>query len=82
MGSVVIKNMAYTPKEIQVAVGEKLTWTNNDSMAHTVTADNGEFDSGDMDQGGTFDQTFKGPPREIPYHCDYHGGMHGKVIIK
>lgn len=82
MGYVAIKNMAFTPEEIQVAVGEKLTWTNNDGMTHTVTGDNGEFDSGDMDQGDMYDQTFKGPPREIRYHCNFHGGMHGKVIIK
>lgn len=82
MGSVAIKNTAFTPKDIQVAIGEKLTWTNNDDMTHTVTADKGEFDSGDMNQGDTFDQTFKGPPREIAYSCNYHRGMHGKVIIK
>jgi plastocyanin len=82
MGSVAIRNIAYSPKEIQVAVGEKVTWTNYDNTTHTVTADNGEFDSGDLDRGDTFDMTFDAPPREIAYHCTHHGGMVGKVTVK
>lgn len=45
-----IKNLAFNPASITVRAGDTVTWTNSDSMAHTVTADNGEFDSGNLAQ--------------------------------
>ena len=53
-----ISNMAYSNPNLQVVVGTKVTWVNNDNMTHTVTANNNSFDSGDMGMGGTFNYTF------------------------
>jgi plastocyanin len=76
-----VTNMAYSPATIVISAGDTVRWTNQDPMVHTATADNGEFDSGDLSQGASFDQTFAGPPRDVTYYCQYHGGMHGKVSV-
>jgi plastocyanin len=79
--SVSIVNMNYSPADISVKKGTKVTWTNNDDVAHTVTADSGNaFDSGNMDKGKTFSFTFN-TTGTFAYHCIYHSNMHGKVTV-
>ena len=51
----VAKDIAYNPTEITVKVGDTVTFKNEDGFAHTFTADNGEFDSNNVDGGGTFE---------------------------
>jgi plastocyanin len=74
-----IQNSAFTPADVTVMVGGSILWVNTDSeQVHTVTADDGSFDSGDIQPGGTFGFTFNtvGP---YPYHCKYHKEMTGIV---
>ena len=54
MGTVTAENVAFNPAEITVKVGDTVTFTNADDFAHTFTADSGEFDSDNVDAGGTF----------------------------
>jgi plastocyanin len=77
--NVTIKNFTYSPKEIEIKQGDKVIWTSEDNIEHTVTADAGEFDSGDILKGDPpFEHTFKSAG-EVKYHCDHHGAMKGKV---
>jgi plastocyanin len=80
---VTIKNFAYTPKDIEVKDGDTVVWTSEDGVAHTVTADAGEFDSGDIVKGDPpFEHTFKTASTDpIKYHCDHHGSMKGSVKV-
>ena len=71
--SVAISNFAFAPKTLTVAPGTTVVWKNGDSAAHTVTADNDAFDSGNLDQGATFKFTFT-QPGTYAYYCSYHGG--------
>ncbi|MHB8841668.1 MAG: cupredoxin domain-containing protein [Candidatus Aquicultor sp.] len=75
-----IRDYAFQPSEINVKPGEEVTWTNNDSVPHTVTADDGSFDSGQVDPGGSYSHTFK-DKGTFKYHCDYHGRMHGEITV-
>ena len=77
-------NNDYSPNVIEIPVGTTVTWVNNDNMLHTVTADDGNFDSGFttlQKNGDTWSYTFtkKG---ESPYHCAPHPWMKGKVVVK
>ncbi len=79
--SVDIKDFAYAPPAITVAVGEKVTFKNTDAVAHTVSADDKSFDSGNMDQNGTWSHVFA-TAGTYKYTCAYHAFMHGTVIVK
>lgn len=76
---------AFEPREAEVSVGTTVVWTNVGAIAHTVTADDGSFDSGNMDSGDTFEYTFE-EPGTYPYYCVYHGdtggvGMAGVITV-
>lgn len=71
----------YLPNEITIRVGTKVTWVNNDNTVHTVTADNGSFDSRLLRKGQSWNYTFT-KPGIYEYHCDPHPWMKGKVIVQ
>ena len=79
--SVTIQDFAFGPGSISVAVGSTVTWTNQDSVSHTVTADDGSFDSGRLAQGATFSQTFD-TPGTYTYHCAIHPSMTGTITVE
>lgn len=70
----------YVPATLHLNVGQRVTFTNTSDAAHTVTADNGAFDSGNIGQGAswTFTATKAGT---FAYHCIYHPNMHGTVVV-
>lgn len=79
--AVTIQGFAFDPPTTAVPTGTEVTWTNADPTAHTVTADNGSFDSGPLDQGGTFSMTFN-EAGEVAYACAIHPTMKGTVTVQ
>jgi plastocyanin len=79
--AVTIESFAFSPKTITVAIGTTITWTNQDTTAHTVTSRNGVFDSGKMSQGDTFSYTFN-EKGDFEYYCTFHPDMTGSVIVQ
>ncbi|CAN5621017.1 hypothetical protein BH23THE1_BH23THE1_17560 [soil metagenome] len=93
-GSSLLTDTAYEPNPVEIAVGQTVLWTNNDSAFHTVTSgeaggpDAGQiFDSGlagpsaMISKGITFEHTFN-VAGEYPYYCILHPGMVGLVIVE
>ena len=78
--AVTIVNFAFQPATLEVPVGTTVTWTNQGSAPHTVTADDGSFDSGTLQPGGTFSMTFDTPGTFI-YHCEIHPNMMGTIVV-
>lgn len=76
---VVISGFAFDPGSVEVAVGGTVTWTNEDSAAHTV--DGPDWASGSLAQGDTFSQTFD-TAGAFEYSCGVHPSMTGTVIVK
>jgi plastocyanin len=85
-----IKNASYVPAQRTVNIGDTVTWVNLDNTAHTVTSDDGSFDSSPtcvagincMNGGATFAITFIGPGTFL-YHCRVHGqAMTGSIIVE
>jgi plastocyanin len=78
----------YNPSPLGITVGTNVTWTNNDSTAHTVTEgspsgntpQNG-FDSGILAPGQTFSHAFD-KPGTTQYYCTLHPTMLGEIIVK
>lgn len=80
-GAVAIEAFAFGPERIEVAAGQRVTWTNRDPAEHTVTAEAGGFDSGSLAAGGTFSTKFD-RPGEYRYICALHPGMRGVVVAR
>jgi plastocyanin len=59
-----------------------VTWTNNDTAAHTITADDGSFDSGNLNPGDTFTHTFATAAGTVAYHCNYHPNMVATIVVQ
>ncbi|HVX27862.1 MAG TPA: cupredoxin family copper-binding protein [Parafilimonas sp.] len=78
--SVSIVNFTFSSSSLTVTSGTKVTWTNNDATTHTVTADDGSFDSGNIAPGGTFSHTFNSAGT-YAYHCNIHTTMKGKIVV-
>jgi plastocyanin len=81
IGAQTLAANAYVPNPLNVAVGTTVTWTNTDSIAHTSTADGGAFSSGTILAGGHFDFPFQSRGT-FPYHCAFHPGMVGTVVVQ
>ena len=71
---------AYDPAVIRIKAGTPVTWTNGDAVAHTVTADEGAFDSGFLNPGQSWSFTFE-TPGTYTYYCTPHPWMKGSVIV-
>ena len=76
--TVSIKNLAFSPKTLQVKAGAKITVKNKDGTAHTFTANKGAFDTGDIDGGSSATVTVK-KPGTYAYHCNIHDFMKGTI---
>ena len=79
--AVSIASFKFEPATLTISVGTTVTWTNNDSASHTVTADDGSFKSGTLGKGGTFSQTFA-TAGTFAYHCNFHSSMTATVTVQ
>jgi amicyanin len=77
---VTITNFAFDPAALTVKAGTKVTWTNNDIVAHTVTFTD-VANSPVLNRGDTFSRTFTAPGT-YSYICSIHPFMHGTVVVK
>src|SRR5215212_4591294 len=71
---------SYDPADVAIASGDTVTWTNEDEEPHTVTADDGSFDSGVLNPGDTYTVTFLGSGT-LTYYCTLHPWMVGSVTV-
>jgi plastocyanin len=71
----------FVPPHISIPVESTISWTNADSIQHTVTSDEeGLFDAGPISPGDTFENVFDSAG-EYGYHCAIHPFMTGVVIV-
>jgi len=78
-------DQCFIPAEVTVSVGETVTWSNDDSAAHTVTSGipldaDGTFDSGLFMAETTFEHTFD-EAGTYDYFCMVHPWMTGTVQV-
>jgi alcohol dehydrogenase (cytochrome c) len=80
-GTVRTLDFRFDPMRIQVPVGTTVNWDNMGGTIHTVTAQKGGFDSGDIAAGATFSVTFDSAGSYI-YFCSPHPWMIGEVLVQ
>lgn len=76
-----IEGSSFSPEVITVKAGGEVVWKNKDAAAHTVTADDGSFDSGALGQGDQFRRKFPSAGT-FKYSCDNHAWMKGTVEVR
>ena len=79
-GKVTILDAGYDPAEVTIRAGEAVTWTNGGQHAHSVTADDGSFDSGPTNPGQVWSHPFTNPGT-FTYKCTQNPGMTGTVNV-
>jgi MYXO-CTERM domain-containing protein len=80
-GSVTITDFEFSPATITVNEGDTVTWTNDGPTPHTATAEDGSFDTGNLNKGQSGSATFTAAG-SIAYICTPHPFMTGKVVVK
>lgn len=78
---VMVENFTFNPKEVAIPVGGTVIWIQKDRAPHTITAKNGDFDSGRLNKGDKFAHTFS-QKGTYSYLCTFHSSMSGKVIVQ
>ena len=76
-----IAKFAFAPKEITIAPGTKIVWTNRDETPHTVTSNDKSFASKGLDTDDKFEHTFASEG-DFSYICTVHPFMTGVVHVR
>jgi len=78
-----IDNFTFSPAELTVATGTRVTWTNNDDIPHTVVdADNPkQTKSPPLDTGDAWAHVFD-QPGTYHYFCSLHPHMQGTIVVR
>ena len=74
-----IEDFYFEPANVAIQPGDTIIWTNEGNTPHTVTSDDGQFDSGVLNPGQSFAVTFTGGDGTLTYHCKIHPSMTGSV---
>jgi len=76
-----IAKFAFAPKELTIAPGTKIVWTNRDETPHTVTSNDKSFASKGLDTDDKFEHTFTSEG-DFGYICTVHPFMTGVVHVR
>jgi plastocyanin len=76
-----MKSLRFKPEHVQVPVGQKVTWRNQEGVPHDVKADSGaSFSSKTFGKDGTFSWT-PDTAGTVTYECTLHPGMEGTIDV-
>ena len=80
-----MQNIAFSPATKTISAGTTITWTNKDNTTHTATSGvpnspDGLFNSGNLNNGGTFSFKFT-TAGTFKYYCMIHGTMMTATMI-
>lgn len=77
---IIIKQMHFEPSTLNSKPGDTVQWKNEDIFTHTVTADDGSFDSGPIAPGRSWQTSIK-YTGTVDYHCRPHPNMTAELVI-
>lgn len=76
---ITMDKLVFSPIEVNASVGDTIAWVNNDILAHTATAQNGDWDVA-IAAKKTVSLVLK-KAGTIEYYCRYHPNMKGRIVI-
>jgi plastocyanin len=75
-------DFAFEPNDASVAAGGKVTVTNNGQAPHTMTLDDVDLDTGNIDPGASAELTAPDAPGSYSYRCAVHPArMRGVLVV-
>ena len=80
MWTVSIEDFQFDPADVAIQPGDTIMWVNEGNTPHTVTSDDGQFDSEVLNPGESFMFTFP-EAGTFSYHCEIHPSMTGSVTV-
>lgn len=79
--TVVVENSAFTPAEVRAKANDVVRWEFKDAFDHTVTAEDGAFDSKPTKAPNLFEFVATSPGT-FKYKCTIHPSMTGTLVIE
>lgn len=76
-----ISQLAFKASRLEITPGTTVRWVNRDPLQHSVTADDGSFDSRLVDPEGAYVRTFN-EVGTYDYHCEPHPFMEGTIVVR
>lgn len=81
-----MQDFKFAPQTITISAGTTVVWRDTGQRPHTAEADDGSFNTGNVDAGGEARTTFN-TPGTFAYFCKYHGGpggagMSGTIVVQ
>ena len=79
---VTMQDFQFQPQTVNVRAGGTVRWQNQGVTVHTATANNGEFDTGDVSPGQSSGVVTFSQPGVYQYTCSYHPQMQGTIVVQ
>ena len=79
--AITMEGVAFVPPSLTVRAGDTVVWENSDAFAHTATAQDGSFESGEIPASKTWNLVTR-KKGVFAYLCRYHPTMKGTLIVK
>ena len=76
-----MQNFAFSPGNVHVPVGAKVTWKNEDDAPHIATSSDGTWTTPNVLNGQSATITFD-KSGDYVYICTYHPGMTGRLLVQ
>jgi plastocyanin len=80
--NVSLRNLAFSPRAIQVSPGATVDFTNNDGTAHNITFSSASINGATDFSAGSRAIVMPVAPGTYAYHCTIHPGMTGSVVVQ
>lgn len=79
-GTATIVDFSFGPATVTIQAGGTMVWRHEGAVPHTVTSDEGVFESGTLAGGDQFRFTFD-TPGTYTYFCSIHPYMRGTIEV-
>ncbi len=79
--SATMQDFRFQPARLEIAVGTTIMWTNNGQVQHTVSAEDGSFDTGLIEPEERRSITFS-RAGTFPFRCTPHPFMRGVIVVR
>jgi plastocyanin len=77
-----VKAVDFSLTSATVGPGSDVRFENRGETPHTMTADDGSFDSGRVEPGGSTSVTAPEEPGDYAFHCEIHPAMTATLTVE